>query len=1208
MKQRAMAAVFVCALAAAGLLPAGPALAADYNDDYGGGNWNSPSSWNPSDQGYPQTGDTATIDSETVTVNINLTGDDLPDEIILDGGTLALSGNSRKVDAPISVKSASTISGNATSWKWAQDLNGAISDKVIASVTYTGVLTKSGSGFVDLWADNSGFTGGWTVDGGYLRAYGDNAFGPGAITVNDDATVTIGANQTGTPPSAVTVNPGGTFHEAYHSTNWTVTLDDARWHLQKVTSTSTVVLAAGSDSEIYAPDTGSYTSVTLEGTISGPASATLHVVRGNQGGNPLTIAGDNRDLLADIELDQGPITIAHANALGTNTPGAGVVRVNSNAFPITLASDLARDMTLNGGGLAADGTRTYSGVCTLAADSVITGRADGTLIITGTVAEDGTPRKLTFDMQGNGSKDRAYIELHNPDNDWSGGTEINGYMYSQVKVTAGGALGSGTVDLNGAILYTNPASTGSCVLASVPRVNVTGGTLRLASDERIAKGLQGPIHVHEGGGLWIESAATTPTFGGAGQNVQLYDGAILDDATVLATVTPTQAQISGGNRQVYRGMRADYTGEGGFGPHATDIHAGLATINETSFTVTGTMNENTAGEGFSLWTQNARQITFNGACLNATGTVALRGLGSYRFDGTGNFDGTASKVDMDATGRVYVAASGGLASGVTLNVNNGRLQVGAPDALASSSRVNLVGGGSGGIFYLDQALTSGSVKVVGSAGVNCYVAGGLDPDVLDWSAADGAHLALLTDNITDLPTNGKVNFVLYGTGNDNFTEPIVLGDETRLTSAAGDYVGTKLNANCTLAATGSVARVATNDGTTMTLECTFDLAGKTLVVGDTAAFNTLYHRSYDDSRGTKWGDATQGGIVYVSHASSGDVGAMDVVAGTLRLHAGGQANGAEWIRVAGGAVLDLNYCGNLTATLMGEGETTGRTDNRSPIMKAGQAAGGGTIGGVSPGMSDGDVGVFSFGSAHGYVGFDQTDFGGGAIGHPRVTIDVAGSGGVAGTDHDQVVVDNRLYYLNEAELLVRLRAPSKALSLASPTRVLPGDMTIIDVTETIHNVGTQPHFAGIDWEGYDDGGDPVVAAAVGDHWSVTTGTAVSVVGEDVVLHGSAIRWTARSGNANLDDIVDVLDLARLANNFGKDAAVGDDVDWLTADFNLDGKVDVLDLAAIANNFNKSGNIGAGAAAGGGGAPVPEPGSAMVLLLGAAAVIRRRRAR
>ncbi len=92
--------------------------------------------------------------------------------------------------------------------------------------------------------------------------------------------------------------------------------------------------------------------------------------------------------------------------------------------------------------------------------------------------------------------------------------------------------------------------------------------------------------------------------------------------------------------------------------------------------------------------------------------------------------------------------------------------------------------------------------------------------------------------------------------------------------------------------------------------------------------------------------------------------------------------------------------------------------------------------------------------------------------------------------------------------------------------------------------------------------------------------------------------SAHKGDGDRNEEVDVLDLARLANNFGKEPAV-----WNDCDFDFSGKVDVLDLAILANNFGWKATGGAG-----GDAPVPEPASAALIALGFVVLARRRRRR
>ena len=100
--QLRVAVMCVCALLLTGLAPSGPALADDYNDA-NDGNWTTPGTW-VGGGAYPGSGDTATLDSNTVTLDTSLlTGDNAPSLITMGGGTLSVPGEGwrRTVDSPI---------------------------------------------------------------------------------------------------------------------------------------------------------------------------------------------------------------------------------------------------------------------------------------------------------------------------------------------------------------------------------------------------------------------------------------------------------------------------------------------------------------------------------------------------------------------------------------------------------------------------------------------------------------------------------------------------------------------------------------------------------------------------------------------------------------------------------------------------------------------------------------------------------------------------------------------------------------------------------------------------------------------------------------------------------------------------------------------------------------------------------------------------
>lgn len=95
-----------------------------------------------------------------------------------------------------------------------------------------------------------------------------------------------------------------------------------------------------------------------------------------------------------------------------------------------------------------------------------------------------------------------------------------------------------------------------------------------------------------------------------------------------------------------------------------------------------------------------------------------------------------------------------------------------------------------------------------------------------------------------------------------------------------------------------------------------------------------------------------------------------------------------------------------------------------------------------------------------------------------------------------------------------------------------------------------------------------------------------------------IGWDiAFAGDANLDGIVNIADLSRLASNFGMTGKT-----WVQADFNHDGMVNIVDLSKLASNFNRSQN---GAQNIGSASVIPEP-SAMISLLALIGLAANRR--
>ncbi|MDB5321687.1 MAG: Dockerin type domain, partial [Phycisphaerales bacterium] len=120
------------------------------------------------------------------------------------------------------------------------------------------------------------------------------------------------------------------------------------------------------------------------------------------------------------------------------------------------------------------------------------------------------------------------------------------------------------------------------------------------------------------------------------------------------------------------------------------------------------------------------------------------------------------------------------------------------------------------------------------------------------------------------------------------------------------------------------------------------------------------------------------------------------------------------------------------------------------------------------------------------------------------------------------------------------------------------------------------------------------------------------VGYNLVNNTYVLVKKTLLGDANLDNAVDFLDLAMLAQNYNSNISANPDW-WNRGDFNYDGSVDFLDLAAMAQNYNTmlpSAPIPGASASfehdlAAAFAAVPEPSTTMLITLLAACGFARR---
>ena len=898
--------ILITAMAAA-------AHAVPYNDA-ATGNWSAAATWGGG--GTPGAGDTAVIDSHTVTADVKIaptitlvditktattngtlkvTGNTQSSpaaSLQLNGGVLQISGSGSNAYNPLVVTADSTIQCLNASWNNPYYLRGALSDGAT-----TGTLTTTG-GKIRLYGDGSGFSGNWDVQSLSLEVNGANSLGAGQVTVRSGSYLFV-SNDGATDPSLVVVH--GRMAVSPNAA-WAIQMEDGGiYDLTDYSGVGGTMLVNGGTS--YVRCTQNNQTNYYNGTISGTGKLILQAT--SDGNCGLGLNADNSGYTGawDIDAQRGNRTVyvSDPNALGTNAGGLVTVKSGSR---LGLNTSLARDFTMEDGSAVratgASATRTLSGTVTLNSGTETlyvgpNGQQTITLNVTGQITGAGQALYSTASSQA-----RCRWVPGNTANDYTGGTALDSALTVRnnywgdcyVQVTANGQMGqagtAGAVSVDGIRLWTNPGDANNACLDGLPQINIAGGTLDIQSTET------NQIALRETGALRILGGSTAMTYGGAGV-FQVYNNAILDKTTVVdATLAlPSQAQIIGGNQQVLQGYRANYTATTSFGPGA-GIWGGIGTCDQ-SFSITGTINEATAGRGFTLGAQKGREITIaTSATLNATGPINLVGDGSVVVIGTpiANTTGTINKGGLY---RLVISNGGGLPGNKVLQVNSGYLDVDHPAALAAGSVTHL---NQSGCFTVDQNLTTGTVNVHAGGGIRYSTNTQFATIVPTFD--DGAHFVLGGNHITPpAAANGNVHFILTHRDYDDHGN-LVLGDNTRLTMC-GDYYWSYNDADLRtgeVQTAGTQGRLAAPDGYDLMIYTKVNFPAKTLIVGDPSDFATF---SRD---GTRYGPISQGGMVYLDNANN-VIGTVDIQAGTLQAKDLARLGGATAIHINSGARLYL---------------------------------------------------------------------------------------------------------------------------------------------------------------------------------------------------------------------------------------------------------------------------------------------------------------
>ncbi|WP_026600982.1 autotransporter-associated beta strand repeat-containing protein [Methylomonas sp. 11b] len=954
--------------------------------------------------------------------------------VTLNGGSLTVTGSGVTVSNAVALTGAGTISNANT-----VALSGIVSG--------TGALTKAGAGTLTLSGDNT-YSGATAVNDGTLVAAHNNALG----TTAGSTTVASGA--------ALGLQGGVTVAEAVSAAGTGISSAGAIYNVSgtnilsgNVTLNGATILGVTSD------------QLTIGGNIGGgfnitKAGAGALVLSGSNSYNNTSVSAGTLSLATDANLGSGAVTLVGGTTLivtGATTidnaltlsgnatldnstavtlsgaiSGAGTTLTKSGAGTLTLSSTsnsaatttaltvtggtlsvgtattmVGGTLTLNGGSLTITSAgNTFSNAIALLADATITNASAATLSgqLSGsaalTKAGAGT---LTLSNTGNSSAASTLtvtagtVSVASDSRLLGGAVTLNGGTLNLANAgTIDNAivLGSG----NGTISVTNGTATLSGIISGTGSLTKTGGpaltlsgnnshsggtTIRGANGVSITGSSTGAMNLGTGA-VTVEGGSTlaiTGTGTTVSNNITLLDDS---DPSTSATITNANAVTLSG---ILSGAEAlNKAGAGTLTLTATNTHTGAVTVSAGGLTLEG---GSSIGDSSAVTVDSGATLTLNGGnetigSLAGAGNVVL----SYRLTAGGDntnttFSGVISSTNtsgIDKFGTGTLTLSGANTYTGSTTVSAGTLALSGNSAIADASAVTVLNGGT---LNVSGTETVGSIAGAGAiALVGTLRAGGNNTSTEFSGAISGSGGGSLTKQGTGTLTLSGTN--TYNGGTTISAGTVIAGSTGALAASGVDLAaGTTL----TFVASGSFGNyIALSGSATINVGSGYAATLSNTIDG---AFNL-----------TKTGT----GALTVSGATTYS-GTTTVSEGTL--YVTGSLGATSSLSVASGA------------TLGGTGSIFAASSGNNLTMNDGAT--------LAPGVAGVNNGIGTL-TVNGNLRVSGSTM-----------IDVAGNGGVGGTDFDQVMV-NGTVALNGGSLTVS-RVNSYTATNGATYRIIDNDST-----------------------------------------------------------------------------------------------------------------------------------------------------------------------
>ncbi len=859
--------------------------------------------------------------------------------------------------------------------------------RVNAVLTGTGGVTKTGTGYLNLYANNS-FSGSLIVQGGLVDIQNDGAFGAtaGSTLVTAGILRLNGSIVTG---ESLTLS-GGKFQALGPTNAWTGSLSLANAPTIEVTSEGQVLNLAGVIS-----GTGGFTKM---------GAGTLLL----SGGTANTFAGDVAVNSGVLLLDKVPVDGALPGP-GTLTIGdsLGGVQVDIVRAARSYQIDTSVDITINDSGmldlndfsdsvgaldLVGGWILTGTGVLTLASDVNATSTSNQTARIYGRLTWAALTR--TFDIRPGRIVPELRIlanvtgsgSVRKTGSGWLGLSRSNAYT-GLTTVVAGtlaveddwalGSTNAGTVVEGGANLtlagarignesltFNESTSTESTFSATIVIYsNSWAGPISMASPVRVSipnspsyVNLSGPI---TGDGGIIKTGPGTLILSGPSGNSYTGDTEVREGTLELAKVAGSGVAIRNGQLRIGDGLggasadRVVYRANNELWSTVTILIASSGLLDLNGFA-------DTVGP---IIFSGGRAASGSGGILHLGGTVTT-------FGGTGSLEG---RVDLPATRTFNVSEAAGSDLSLSAQVTGtGGITKTGPGHLylANANTYQGVTTVSEGLIYADDDNALGST----SGGCVVNAGGGI---VLRSGANVGAESLTLSGT-----GQGPLGALASIYGSNSWTGPITLGSDVRMTT---------LQASDVLHLGGAIV------GTT---------SGLALEGGGTVVFAGSDQNTFGGvtrvNSGTLVLEKSGANRAIAGSLVIGD-GLGGVEADVVRLALSTQIANSSDVTVAGSGLLDLNGTGDAIDGLTG----SGRIDLGSGFLNIGSSGGSSTFDGVIRGsgsVSKLGAGVITFTANNTYTGPTAVGSGrlnvNGAQAASAVTVAASatlGGGGTVGT-------------------------------------------------------------------------------------------------------------------------------------------------------------------------------------------------------------------